>query len=301
MTSLSGLQAFVETARCGTFVGAAESLGLSPSAVSKAVRRLEERLRTKLLHRTTRSLSLTGEGAALLEQASRLLGELQDLSEGASGDSALRGVLRLSVPQVLGQNALLGPLAHFLVQHAGLRLEMRFDNRLVDLADEAIDVAVRTGELADSAQLIVTRFFTYQSKICAAPALLRQFGAVDSLQGVLSWPVLHFQMPHRRPLPWRVLVEGEERQVELPEGHAFDDLGALARAAAAGWGVALLPPWACCDQMERGELVELLPQHRSPRKPVWLAYHDRRHVSARVMRFVEAMKGFEPELTSRYC
>lgn len=290
MISLSGLEALVQVARTGSFAAASEVLGLSSSAVSKSIARLEQSLGVKLLHRTTRSVSLTPDGERLLAGGERILEELR-LLESWMGQSRKtpRGLLRLSLPSAIGRNVLVEAMAEFCGLYPEVRLEASFEDRMADLAEEAVDVTVRTGDLSsDNANLIVRRFFHYQTILCAAPDL---FGHLPTgLDDLRQLPCLHFRnRANGRIFPWRFQV-GDEAVREVFDGPlVFDDGPALARAAVAGAGVALLPTWLCLEDLKSGRLIELLPQHRGAPVPTWLTYLNRRFVSPRVQAFVDFM------------
>lgn len=302
MKSLANIQAFVQVAKHRSFTAAAAQLGLSPSAVSKSVQRLEDDLHTKLLHRTTRKLSLTGDGERFYLRASDILDELGYLqSEVVNSKTDLSGRLRLNFPSALGRNVMVEPVARFLEENPALKIEVRFDDRIIDLAEDAIDVSVRTGQLNDSTNLIVTGFFEYQTILCASPDFLRQAGRPKNLDDLAEAPTVGFSIRNSRwARTWRLALGG--RAVTLATQHRliFEDLSAVAEAAACGAGIALLPSWSCYSLLQAGRLLEILPELRPPRTPVWLAYHDRRHPSARILRFVESMKSRSQELTRRY-
>lgn len=298
MNQLNQLGAFVQVARSGSFTSAAEALGLSSSAVSKSVLRLEQELGIKLLHRTTRRLSLTGEGVRMLERAVFILEQLRELDEEMSQrHSQLKGVLRLNFPAALGRNVMTELVTSFGLRHPLLRSEISFDDRLIDLAEEGIDVVARTGRLTDSASLIVTHFFDYQSVLCASPSFLSECKKLNSREDLDSTPCIHFRVRATgRISPWRL----KTGPCSFDARFVFEDLTAICRAAVAGAGVALLPTWSCLDELKSGALVEVLADLRPEPTPVWLGYHDRRYLAPRIAAFVQEMKGYASQLTRRY-
>lgn len=302
MKSLPNIQAFVQVAKHKSFSGAAAELGLSPSAISKSVQRLEDDLNLKLLHRTTRKLSLTDDGERFFQKASDILNELGYLqSEVSDSKNELSGRLRLNFPSTLGRNVMVAPVAAFLQRHPKLRIEVRFDDRIIDLAEEGVDVSVRTGQLKDSSNLIVTSFFQYQTILCASPTYLRQASRPKRLEDLENAPTVGFSIRFSRPgRSWHLRLNGETVSFPVQHRLLFEDLTAVAEAAANGAGIALLPSWSCYSFLESGRLVEVLPELRPPSTPVWLAYHDRRHPSAKILSFVEEMKALGKELTIRY-
>lgn len=294
----ASLQAFVQVARSGNFTSAAEALGISVSAVSKSVIRLEKELGLKLLHRTTRTLSLTGDGERLYERGLSILEQLRELEEEMSqGQSQLRGVLRLNFPATLGRNVMIEPVTKFVSQHPHLRAEVRFDDRLIDLAQEGVDVVARTGRLSDSTSLIVTRFFSYQSVLCASPNFLAENVCPKEAQDLEQTSCIHFQVRSSGKVrPWHLRTGPCRPSARF----VFEDLTAICKAAVAGAGVALLPTWSCLEELRSGALVEILPELWPEPTPVWLAYHDRRHIAPKIRIFVEEMKRFAEDIGSRY-
>ncbi|MBS2037046.1 LysR family transcriptional regulator [bacterium] len=292
------LHAFVQVARSGNFTAASEVLGVSVSSVSKSVIRLEKELGIKLLHRTTRNVSLTGDGQRLYEKGLVLLEQFRQLREEMiQGQAQLNGVLRLNFPATLGRNVMIEPVTKFVAQHPQLKTEVRFDDRLVDLAEEGVDVVARTGRLSDSTSLIVTRFFTYQSVLCASPSFLSQHGMPRDQFDLEHAACIHFQVRSRGKVrPWHLRTGS----CLTPARYVFEDLTAICKAAEAGAGIALLPSWSCLEELNSGRLVEILPQLWPEPTPVWLAYHDRRYIAPKIRLFIESMKGFAEEIGSRY-
>jgi len=298
MMNLTSLYAFQQVARTGSFTAAGEALGISASAVSKAIMRLEKELGIKLLHRTTRSLSLTGDGKKLAERTDNVLEQLRRVREELlEGREQLTGVLRLNFPSALGRNVLIEAVTEFVTRHPKLRAEVSFDDRLIDLAEEGIDVVVRTGRLSDSTSLVVTRFFAYQAVLCASPEFLSQCGPIRSRGDLEKLACVHFQVrASGKVFPWKL----RGGPFTTRSRFVFEDLTAICRAAVAGAGVALLPTWSCLDELNSGALVEILPSLRPEPTTVWLGYHDRRYNVPRIRKFLEAMKELGQRIGDRY-
>ena len=169
-------EGFSTVSEKGSFTEAAAALGVSASAVSKQVRSLEERLGTRLFHRTTRSVALTDEGRTFYERVRPLLHLAieaeQDITE---SQSRLRGVLRLAAPMDFGKSHLVEPLADFSAEHPDLSLEVEFADRFVDLVDEGFDLAIRIGKLPDSS-LVSRRLAPCRRVLCASPSYLEREG-----------------------------------------------------------------------------------------------------------------------------
>ncbi|MDV3422239.1 LysR substrate-binding domain-containing protein [Klebsiella pneumoniae] len=179
MDSLTSLTSFVRTAETLSFVQAARLLGISASAVGKNVARLEHKLGVRLFNRSTRNVSLTAEGAAFLTRCQSILEQIQEAeSELTSSLSQPTGKLRISLP-VIGYRLLLPALTAFSRLYPQVELDLDFSDRLVNLIDEGVDVAIRSGELADS-RLIARKLGGFRFVLCASPAYLAEYGAPDS-------------------------------------------------------------------------------------------------------------------------
>jgi len=177
LNSFSDIVAFVRVVEAHSFVAAAQTLGMSPSAISKAVSRLEERLGARLLNRTTRSLSLTDLGTSFYDRCREALSQLdQAESEVTEARGIPRGKLRVDVPVSLGRLLIVPALPRFIAQHPEVTVQMSMNDRVVDLVQEGIDMALRVGELSDSS-LIARRVGSFRVVTCASPEFIERNGA----------------------------------------------------------------------------------------------------------------------------
>lgn len=254
---LSAMALFARVVEAGSFSRAAETLGLSKSAVSKQVARLETRLGARLLNRTTRQISLTEAGSAFYAGCRQMLTEAE-AAEAAVGHlaQAPRGTLHVNAPMTFGQQHVAPALPEFLARYPELSVNLQLNDRTVDLVEEGFDVAVRIGQLADSS-LIARRLAPLNTAIVAAPAYLTRNGRPEhprELQEhacllysyLASGPVWHFRGPGGRV---RVPVTG---RLEANNGDV------LLAAAKGGAGIARLPTFICGDAVRAGELERLL-------------------------------------------
>lgn len=293
MQGLQPLLAFAETAKHGGFAAAARELGSSPSALAKAVARLETSLGLRLFHRTTRQVSLTPDGERLFQRCQRVLAELDELqAEAAGARAAPSGTLRINMPIAYGRKVMLPLLARLRERHPAIALDVRLSDAYVDLVKEGIDVAIRTGTLGDST-LVARRFDQQEMALVAAPAYLAAHGAPRSPQELAAHRWLVFRLPGRgRDLPQRYTVRG--RQVELQPPAAadrFDDGDTMAQAAALGLGLAQLPDYMVAEELASGRLVELLPEWRPPSIPIHAVMPAQRLVPARVRALLDLLDG----------
>ena len=262
---LQGIEEFVAAAEAGSFALAAQRLHVTRSAVAKSIARLEARLGTRLFLRTTRSQSLTEEGHGYYERCRRALAEL-DAAE-AMADVArttATGLVRLSMPAMLGRLKV-GPLLLALARrHPGLSLELSFNDRRVDLAEEGLDLALRSRELPDSADLVARPVGTQWMVLCAAPAYLAAHGRpadVAELAASLHEAVLYAR--DGQVSSWRFHdAEGRLAEVVLPARLRCDSAEVLLEAAIGGMGLARLPAWLAADALASGSLVRVFDEPR---------------------------------------
>jgi len=280
----SGLEAFVAVAEAGSITAGARRLGRSKAVVSRQVRRLEERLSTQLLHRTTRSLSLTDAGAALYERAAAAIEDLDEAEAAISSlHGSVRGRLRVTLPTAYGRIS--APVLVALARdHPDLELDLTFTDRYVDLVGEGFDLAVRIGHLADSS-LIARRLGETRQIVCAAPSYFASRGrpAQPSDLGDHECLIYAGQLPGPA---WR-FAGGETVAVR---GRIRSDYGdALFDAAVAGFGIAQLPDFYLGDALESGLLEPVLTDFEAEPLGVWAVYPPRRHLSLKVRAAVDRL------------
>jgi DNA-binding transcriptional LysR family regulator len=286
MLDLQQLASFVAVVNAGSFVGATDALGLSKAAVSRHVTDLEAQLGVRLLHRTTRRLSLTDEGQRFHARATDLLaaaGELEAETSAGSGEAA--GVLRINAPLTFG-NLHLAPLwPGFIAANPKVTLDITLNDRVVDLVEEGYDVAVRITNLASS-QLVSRRLATTRVVLCASPAYLAAHGA----------PSHPAELAAHRVVSYAYWTGGDDWRFTGPDGEArvrvqpriHTNSGDTCRVAALqGEGVILQPDFLVGDDLRRGDLVELLPGWRSIELGIHAVYASRKHLPMKTRRLVD--------------
>lgn len=293
---LSSITAFIQVAETSAFNEASRRLNLSPSATSKAVSRLEELLGVKLLHRTTRSVSLTPEGERYFETSKRLLSEMTALSEEVSNTPTdPSGRLTVSVPAALGRMWLVDSLCGFRKAWPKIEIELSLDDRAVDLAGSAVDVVIRAGNLGDSVNLVARRLFTDPLIVCATPRYWNRRGRPLSPDDLAKHDCLNFRNRRTgRAMPWHFKIEGLTRSQVFEGPLTIDDGEAVGRAAESGLGVSQMPGFMATKALRSGDLEEVLYDFRPPEVPFTALYLDRRLVSPRIRVFVDFLSRWKP-------
>ncbi|MFO1302456.1 MAG: LysR family transcriptional regulator [Burkholderiales bacterium] len=287
---LQGLTAFAQTVQQGSFAAAARELGLTPSAVAKSVARLEADLGLKLLHRTTREVSLTSDGRSLAERCRRVVDEIDALrsdAEGARGEPA--GTLRVTAPITFGKRVLVPRIAALVARHPRLAVDLVLSDRYADLVKEGLDAAVRVGVLPDSS-FVARRIAQQQLVFVASPAYLAQHGRPASPAQLAGHRCLAFRLPTSGRLrPWefarngRVVTATPEARIVMNDGEA------IVAAALADAGIAQVPGYMAEDALASGALVEIIKAHRPPALPISLVYAGGRLVTPRLRALVDAL------------
>lgn len=287
MGLLDAMEVFVTVAEVGSFTKAAEALQMSRPQATLALQELEASIGARLLHRTTRKVSLTAEGEAFYERAKDILAQVASATTMFGGiGGAIHGRLRVDVPSVFGQQAFVSALAEFTQRHPGIELALSVSDRLVDLVAEGVDCAVRIGELANSS-LVARRLGALTQITCAAPNYLAGHGTPAGLDELgLHRGVMFLSGMNRRPLPW-VFCDGEaERRINVTGTFSVTDAEAYVHAGVAGFGILQLPGLMAARELAEGSLVEVLRGYRPAPRPVSVVYPSRSHVAPQVTAFV---------------
>lgn len=283
------ITAFVAAVKAGSFTAAAASLGLTRSAVGKSIVRLEARMGTRLLHRTTRKLSLTDEGLVVYERWSQILSELEEVDACmALRRAAPTGTLRLTAPLSFGQRHVLPLLDGFLKQWPELRADIWFTDRFVDLIDEGIDVAIRIGGLKDDSRILTRTIGWQQFATCASPDYLARRGVPQAPQDLAVHDTMLF-MGGQRPSPWRLQTLQGLALHEGPGRLHIDSSEALRAAALSGFGLIHLPTYIIGEDLRSGRLVEVLADCRPPPDAIRVIYPSRRHLSPRTRAVIDLL------------
>jgi DNA-binding transcriptional LysR family regulator len=275
---------FVRVCATRNLSAAGREFGLSPAASSARMAQLERRLGARLLHRTTRQIALTEDGEAFLERAVLLL-EAADLAESSVGGGAdgPQGLLRVAASVSFGRLHLMPALPAFLGLHPGIKLDLRLSDRVIDLAANGVDVAVRIGPLRDSA-LIARTLAPSRLWLCASPAYLARHGTPQRPADLAQHECLVLDGFH----PWR-FQDGDKEVVMRVRGRMQSDNGeALRDASVAGLGIALQSTWAMYEQLKRGTLVRVLGDYPIvPQSVVSAQYLNRSYLPPKTVAFID--------------
>jgi len=290
MDRFDAMQAFARVVEAGSFTKAADTLHMSRTSVTQLVQQLEARLRVKLLHRTTRKLNLTADGAAYYERVLRLLADMDDAETSLSSAAALpRGRLRVDVPSPLARMVLVPALPAFHAQYPDIQFDMGVSDRIVDLIGDNVDCVVRGGVLADPS-LIARRVGELQLGAYAAPAYLERNGAPAhprALEDTHHRIVGFLWSRNGKTFPYAMHRDGESVSVQGRYVFAVDDGNAYLAAGLAGLGVLWLPDYMARDHLARGELTPLFEGWRFDPMSLYVAYPPHRHVSAKLRVFID--------------
>lgn len=281
LDSIGVLQTFIQVADTLSFVEAARLQGISASAVGKAIARLEQQLGVRLFHRSTRSVALTAEGQLFLARCRRALDELELAEAELSSRSAEpRGTLRVSLPLVSG--LMLPVLSDFMETYPHVRLDLDFDDRLVDVIEEGFDAVLRVGDPTDS-RLSARRVGTFRRRLVASADYLARKGTPRSPADLVHHECLHYRFPTSGKLEvWPMPPE-----TEIPIAMVCNDVDTRVCFALRGRGIAYVPEHAVRGPLASGELVPVLDEYATVCGTFYLLWPSGRHMLPKLRAFVD--------------
>jgi DNA-binding transcriptional LysR family regulator len=282
---------FARVVEAGSFTGAAEKLDLSKSVVSARVAQLEDRVGARLLNRTTRKLSLTAEGMAFYERCARLMNAADEATADVEGPGeAPRGVLRVLAPAAFAQEYLAPALALYLERHPQVRLELTLTDKLVDLSEDGIDVAIRISPAVDSAALSARRLAGDHTVLCAAPAYLTRKGVPTAAEQLVQHDCLVYSLL-RISEEWRFRAPGSRDTFTVPIEGRFQaaSVGVLRQAALAGMGVCVLPSFMVAEDLAMGRLRKVVDTFAGVELGVFAVYPQARKAPAKVRTLLDVL------------
>lgn len=283
MDRLGDLDIFVRVAASGSMSQAARDLGLSPPVISKRIKRLEERLGTRLLQRTTRQIVLTEAGRGFHERVLAILASVEEAEEWVSQRAnQARGPLRISAPTTFGRLHVAPHLVRFLEKYPEISVDLSLSDAFVDVIGEGYDVAIRIADLADTS-LVAKKLAPNHRVLCAAPAYLARHGEPAAIGDLARHRLLVHNADH-----WR--IESTDGPVTVPVRSAVvtNSSEVIREAVIAGLGIALRSTWDVGPELRSGQLKIVLPCYRaSHRVGIFAVYPSRRHLPQRTRVFID--------------
>lgn len=288
MNKLQAMEVFVQVVDAGGFTRAAEVLQLPKATVSTLIQGLETALSVKLLHRTTRHVSVTADGAAYYERCLRILADVREAEESLSRTRlSPSGRLRVDAPTGFSSEILVPALPDFFERYPDIQLELGSSDRPVDLIEEGVDCAVRGGALGDST-LIARRIGVVNFFTAASPGYLERFGTPTHPRELVNHRcVNYFSAKTGKIYDWDFTRDGERIQVPMPGVIALNDSNAYVVAGLSGLGVIQMTDYLLDKYVADGSMVRLLPDWVTDPLPIHVVYPQNRHLSAKVRVFVE--------------
>ena len=287
MDRLTAIQVFAQVVESGSFAKAADRLGLSTSGASRQVAELEAHLQTRLLNRTTRRVSLTESGQQFYERAVQLMADLAEAEQEVSRAAVVpRGTIRLTTSVNFGVRPVGPAIAEFLERHPEVRFDVSLSDRVVDLVEEGFDLAIRIGP-PGADNLVARKLGETRLVPCAAPRYLEKRGAPRTPEDFAQHNCFTYEYVSPRHV-WRFRDRsGAERSVRVSGRLHSNNGDLLAEVAAQGGGIVFEPAFIVGPDVRAGRLVPLLQDFVPPPVPIYALYPSRKHLSAKVRRFVE--------------
>lgn len=287
MDLLEKMATYVRVIESGSFSAAAKQQRISPAAVSRQIATLEADVKASLLVRSTRRMSVTPAGRRYYERCLRVLREVEEAQAVGRG-SELEGPLNVSAPVTFGVAAVIPQIHGFVKKHPGIRIDLRLEDRRVDLISEGVDVAIRVGSLPpETTDVIAQPLVSYRRVLVASPGYLRRKGEPKTPEGLAKHDALTHPL---EDASWSVSNAGREARVRLNVVFRSNALFALRELAAQGVGVALLPAWFVTEAVKAGVLRVVLSDWQTERV-TGIAIHRTEHRGApRVRTFIEHLR-----------
>lgn len=286
MDNLSAMGIFVKVVKEGSFSAAARASGLTPSAVSKQVGRLEDRLGARLFNRTTRHLSLTEVGRGFYERCCQILTDVEEAENAVANlHAAPRGTLKMNVPVAFGRLWVTPLLPEFMELYPEIKIELNLQDRFVDLLSEGYDLAIRIGDLEDSS-LIARKLAANRRVVCASPTYLERSGVPHSPMELKHHHCLIYTSRAFRN-DWRFIGPDGEETVHVGGSVETNNPEVVMNLILRDVGVGLLPQWLVGRAIREGRLREILVDYHVPDSAIYAIYPPGRHLSPKVRAFVD--------------
>ena len=288
MDRLQAMQVFTRVVDTNSFTRAAETLDLPRASVTTIIQNLEAFLGTRLMHRTTRRLSLTPDGAAYYERCVRILADVEETEASfQSGNKKPHGKLRIDMPGSIGRLLVIPSLCEFHTRYPDIDLQLGLTDRPVDLLQEGVDCVVRVGALQDSS-LVARRIGLFEGVTCAAPDYIERAGMPTSLEDLENHKAVnYFSSRTGRTIDWAFMVDGKEIEVKMKGIVSVNDADAYVTCGLEGFGLIQPALFMVLPHLRSGQLVEVLPDLKPLPMPISAVYPHSRHLSPKVRVFVD--------------
>jgi LysR family transcriptional regulator, regulator for bpeEF and oprC len=288
MDRLQAMQVFTRVVDTNSFTKAAETLDLPRASVTTIIQNLEAHLGVRLMHRTTRRLSLTPDGAAYYERCVRILADVEETESGLqNGSKKPHGKLRVDMPGAIGRTIVIPALCEFHTRFPDIDLQLGFTDRPVDLLQEGVDCVVRVGALQDSS-LVARRIGLFEGVTCASPEYLARAGIPRTLEELSQFKAInYFSSRTGRIMNWAFLVDGKEVEVKMNGSVSVNDAEAYVTCALEGFGLIQPALFMVLPHLRSGALKEVLPEWKPLPMPISAVYPHSRHLSPKVRVFVD--------------
>ena len=290
MDRFKQIETFVAVAQRGSLSAAAALEGVAPAIIGRRMDALEQRLGVKLLVRTTRKVSLTFEGNAFLEDCQRILEDFRNAEASVSlGGIKASGHLRVTAPAGFGRRHVAPLMPRFLQTNPDVSLSLELSDRIADIIEEGIDLAIRIGDLDDSS-MVGVKLANNRRMVVASPAYLARHGTPRHPSELSAHRCLSFGRSGNQARGWQFTIEGQTQWVRVPGEMACNDGAVLHDWALAGHGLAWRSMWEVADDLARGGLVAVLEDFRAPDTAIHAIYPQRRHLALRVRMLIEHLR-----------
>jgi LysR family transcriptional regulator, regulator for bpeEF and oprC len=288
MDRLQAMQVFTRVVDTNSFTKAAETLGLPRASVTTIIQNLEAFLGVRLMHRTTRRLSLTPDGAAYYERCVRILADVEETEASfQTNNRKPHGKLRVDMPGSLGRLLVIPSLCEFHQRYPDIDLQLGLTDRPVDLLQEGVDCVIRVGALQDSS-LVARRIGLFEGVTVASPAYLERYGEPQTIEDLEQHKaVMYFSHRTGRTFDWTVLIDGKEVEVKVSGIVSVNDADAYVTCGLEGFGLIQPPLFMVLPHLRAGTLKEVLPAYKPLPMPISIVYPHSRHLSPKVRVFVD--------------
>ncbi|MDB5856246.1 MAG: Transcriptional regulator [Herminiimonas sp.] len=290
MDKFKQMEALVNAIEKGSFARAALEQHVTPAMLGRRVDALEKRLGVKLIHRSTRHLTLTEEGSVYLDQCRRLLSDLDETEKMLSqGRNQVTGHLIVSAPAAFGRKHVAPHAPRFVAAYPGVRVSFNLTDHVVDLVREGYDVGIRIGGAIDP-NFVAVRLATNRRVVCGSPAYFRRYGVPQRLEDLLRHNCLSFNLQGGQQRGWYFQKNGKQVAVRVTGNLDCNDGELLHRWAMEGLGLGWRSTWEIQAQLESGKLITVLDDYALPQYDIMAVYPQQRHLPAKVRFFIDGLK-----------